>query len=47
VKPTVGVEAHDAPAHGPDDALLLNGAQKICKKAVGGGFDAWIVFDKR
>jgi hypothetical protein len=25
----------------------LNGTQKIRKKAIGGGFDAWIVFDKR
>jgi len=47
VKPIVGVEARDALAHGLDDALLLHGAQKIRKKAVGGRFNAWIVFDKR
>ena len=47
VKPTVSVAARDALAHGLDDALLLHGAQKIRKKAVGGRFNAWIVFDKR
>ena len=47
VKPIIGAEARDALAHGLDDALLLHGAQKIRKKAVGGRFNAWIVFDKR
>jgi hypothetical protein len=46
-KPTAGVETLDAHAPELDHKLLLHGAQKICKKAIGGRFDAWIVFDNR
>ena len=47
VKRTAGIEALDALALALVEALLLHGAQKICEKAIGGRFDAWIVFDKR
>ena len=46
-KPTAVVETLDALAPGLDHTLLLHGAEKICKKAIGGRFDTWIVFDER
>jgi hypothetical protein len=47
IKRTAGIEALDAVEMALDETLLLHGAQKICEKAIGGRFDAWIVFDKR
>jgi hypothetical protein len=47
VKRAAGIETLDALALARDVVLLLHGAQKICEKAIGGRFDAWIVFDKR
>jgi len=47
LKRTAGIEVLDALAPELDHKLLLHGAQKICEKAIGGRFDAWIVFDNR